>query len=948
MPDSSKFRAWLHRLFGKQPQDAIAPDAVALHRLLFLLLPALEARGFLLSPDRYIRLHRLFEAMPSDLPVSRWRHPLCAILASDAEQQSVFHLLFDQCLAAIGQQGSKQEADTGPAASMSAPPPAARREEAPKRGQETRPMLESRSAGRPLVVELDECIEPPFSWNIVPEKENVPVESGQGFGRTLMQLRRRETTDLLLPDLPASIRATIAEGGVPAFRYRSPTRPTEYLLLVERFALDDHRAALFDHFYHTLRQSEVIIDRFFYQGDLRLCRNERFSAGLTLQQMRYRFPEARLIVVGTGYRLLSAKTGEPYDWLRPLLGWRRRVLLTPVSRLQWGQRERALQSLFSLLPASLQSLHYLSDAPDEALHGDYESLPEYVRRIAETQPLAIEQPYLRSLRRHFDSGLLCWIAACAVYPALHYELTLRLGKLLSDSLGYNLLQAANLLALTRLPWFTEGRMPPEARTELMEWLEHRYPDQHRQVLDYLHTLMENNPPPEKSMAWAEHQINLALMELARNPSPEAQTLAQLRAVVKRLNRPKKRGDFVLPRQWEALLEKIGPSSEDPSFQGDNERLENNADELKVFVFENNTQMLLRGATVQLLENGIPAASITNKEGHEFSFPIDQAKTYQVLVSRPGFEPQTLSIEFDPPRNKISIAKEVFLRRFEIDLTTLVFDKVSEAPLKGVTVQLFDPERQIAIKTNNKDNKFEFPIDRRKEYTLVVSKPGFHPDKVKVILGRSSVPDLTNNIQKVYLLKKELADSVPLYLYFDHDHPDPGATRTTTDKTYGDTYPAYYGKKNIIIDEYSKVLGGNDRFLAEQLIEAFFRREVFEGNQSFQLFVVELLDYLKKGIIVQIMITGFAAPGEGARKYCLALGSRRVAAIRNEFSNFKDGVLLPYIKSGNLKLVEVSKGDQEVPIEVRKQLESQREAVFSPLASRQRRVQIIGVTLPNGG
>lgn len=39
-----------------------------------------------------------------------------------------------------------------------------------------------------------------------------------------------------------------------------------------------------------------------------------------------------------------------------------------------------------------------------------------------------------------------WIAACAIYPSLHYSLTLRIGRLLS-TLGGNLV-TAHLLALT--------------------------------------------------------------------------------------------------------------------------------------------------------------------------------------------------------------------------------------------------------------------------------------------------------------------------------------------------------------------------------------------------------------------------------------------------------------------------------------------------------------------
>lgn len=78
----------------------------------------------------------------------------------------------------------------------------------------------------------------------------------------------------------------------------------------------------------------------------------------------------------------------------------------------------------------------------------------------------------------------------------------------------------------------------------------------------------------------------------------------------------------------------------------------------------------------------------------------------------------MDIRFEPDKPEFTIVQKVYLKRYEMDLTTLVYDKKTEEPLKGVTVQLFDPQRQIAIKTNHEGNDFKFPIDRRKTYTLV--------------------------------------------------------------------------------------------------------------------------------------------------------------------------------------------------------------------------------------
>jgi hypothetical protein len=60
-------------------------------------------------------------------------------------------------------------------------------------------------------------------------------------------LRLRQTTDELVLDLPATLRATIDRGGYPALRYRYRTRPSEYLFIVDEQMPGHHLARLFRH-----------------------------------------------------------------------------------------------------------------------------------------------------------------------------------------------------------------------------------------------------------------------------------------------------------------------------------------------------------------------------------------------------------------------------------------------------------------------------------------------------------------------------------------------------------------------------------------------------------------------------------------------------------------------------------------------------------------------------
>ena len=244
MPESSYWMDWFRRLWGTPPDPGPGREVIALHQLLALLLPRLETQGFLLSPDRYILLYSLLQALPADAPPGRWKFALCALLASDEGQQKAFLNIFEECLQAIGQHSAptgekKLDKERVPEAGGSTKPTP----DSPKPPASSPPASATPPTSRPLVVELEECTDPPYSWDIVPDQEDISIEADEDFGRTLMHLRRRETAEHLVPDLPASIRATISEGGLPVFRYRNPSRPREYLLLLDRYSLDDHRAA---------------------------------------------------------------------------------------------------------------------------------------------------------------------------------------------------------------------------------------------------------------------------------------------------------------------------------------------------------------------------------------------------------------------------------------------------------------------------------------------------------------------------------------------------------------------------------------------------------------------------------------------------------------------------------------------------------------------------------
>jgi len=364
---------------------------------------------------------------------------------------------------------------------------------------------------RKLVTTPEERTNPPYVWNIELPDLAGAIALGDGIQRVLTRLRRRAYDDRKKLDMPATIRATVRRGGMADFQYQPLTRPPEYLLLIDRQSGRSHRAALFDYLFDAFREQDVLVERFFFQGDIRACTNELYPEGIGLRELHHRYPAARLLIISDGYRLLNARTGKVNPWASRLLGnWKEYALLTPRPPGAWGRRERLLRNQLPVVPATLQSLTFLLEqwsAKDEA---DFDQWPAYVEDV-QREPIELEGDLVTTLKKHYDPAMVQWIAGCAIYPELHWDLTLLIGRTLSTP-DKSLLTLDSVHQLLRLPWFNEGKMPEAARLVLLDWLQREHPDTENRLREVIHEQFQQQEPPADSVAYEPYRLQMAFNE----------------------------------------------------------------------------------------------------------------------------------------------------------------------------------------------------------------------------------------------------------------------------------------------------------------------------------------------------------------------------------------------------------------------------------------------------
>ena len=308
----------------------------------------------------------------------------------------------------------------------------------------------------------------------------IPFRSLNGLIRNLAgqfrladALRRRQEGLRQEVDVPKTLDATIAGGGYPSLRFRSTTRPSDYLFLVDEQNESSHQGRLLRHLVKVLHDQDVHAEVFYYRSHFFHFWNDQFPQGVTLEQISRLCPEHRVIVFGDAHGLLDPY-GKENQALRKesaadLQRWKRRLLLTPRPPLSWDYREASLHRILPVFPADLEGQMAAANFIDNGMEAD--DLPSAFNSWRESLAANREEPDInrrwRSASDHaeylgYESDLYRWLCALAVYPTPTWEITLAIGAALDIPLN-----ADNLLLLARIPSLQEGKINPRLRKELL-------------------------------------------------------------------------------------------------------------------------------------------------------------------------------------------------------------------------------------------------------------------------------------------------------------------------------------------------------------------------------------------------------------------------------------------------------------------------------------------------
>jgi WD40 repeat protein len=301
------------------------------------------------------------------------------------------------------------------------------------------------------------------------------------FNQIARGLKRRVRIPSQQLDVNKTIEATLKKGSWLSPVYGTYQTLVEYLFLVDSASFRDHQAQFVEEMINCLKKDGVLITVYFFEGDPRICfSKERNNAPRKLQEIIHQYHDRCLIIVSDSDRFFSDISGELEPWVSQLKTWKKRAVLTPNPISNWSNQEFFLAQNFIVLPATAEGLQVLSQVLNPEVIKSYllsgqvqTPLPEQLlihsfHWLDRSPPTAEEiTSMLKSLEQYLGNDGYYWFTACAVFPELHWNITLYLGTQLKTQSNQSLAEVCSPIKLARLPWFRSGYMPDWLRSLLI-------------------------------------------------------------------------------------------------------------------------------------------------------------------------------------------------------------------------------------------------------------------------------------------------------------------------------------------------------------------------------------------------------------------------------------------------------------------------------------------------
>lgn len=321
----------------------------------------------------------------------------------------------------------------------------------------------------------EEAEEGPFDIEF--ESQEHLIESQSALHMLADTLRKRQVSDIVKLNMRKTINATIRAGGMPQLTYVPLTKPTDFLVLIDKDNDDILLTHLYDYLLRRLQKEQVYITVYEFEKEPLLVSNQQLHHfKLPIDRLTALYPGTTLFIFGDSRHFISPLKGKLKSWVEPKFSsWTTKMFITPYPKQDWDKREALLAGAgFFIIPADLSAqpaIDLIINKQADPQNQDKLRLPpEYTSRY-------LNLPDVKSLKAYLQNDdLLLWVCSLAVYAEIDWNFTIAVGKALEKRMQERnhfaeLVTYTNLLKLARISWMRDGIVTETLRAEMLDNLD---------------------------------------------------------------------------------------------------------------------------------------------------------------------------------------------------------------------------------------------------------------------------------------------------------------------------------------------------------------------------------------------------------------------------------------------------------------------------------------------
>lgn len=351
-------------------------------------------------------------------------------------------------------------------------------------------------------------------------KNYLPIPEAE-LNEAAIQMRRRINTEASYLEINKTIEKSIDNLGYFDPVYVPRLQQSEYLILIDASHNNNQQVKLFDYLIDVLRKQNVFIEKYYYRYEPKFCFNSLEPDGITLEKLSEKYENHILLIFGNAYQLLYQYYPVfDHDYLQLLNRWKKKAIITPVSFLDWGNKEtRALLPQIPVVPVDVEGQLELMEILFAHEYDIIAGLKQFEKSFYKVDPIDFENvteleaycnlaPWSRVTENGKQVNILFqWIAALSIYPKIKWETTVSIGKTILDRYGKGEeLNFSNLLRIARIKWMKDGQFPDYTRLDLLKQLTVENEIAARETILSLLKEIPETEMNEKHFAYEEKEI----------------------------------------------------------------------------------------------------------------------------------------------------------------------------------------------------------------------------------------------------------------------------------------------------------------------------------------------------------------------------------------------------------------------------------------------------------